>query len=140
MAAVALKSSKDRALKLTEVMLPFLYREMMGKSSTDTHALKTLAIEVSELLKETIGNEKYSSLLIRCSKAAAETKQKRKREQAVLAVNDPEAAYALKKAKRGKLSAKKRKNDARNPYRVIKRKKEAEFRTEIANENTEFFD
>ena len=140
-AAIALKATRERTIILTRKIIPFLHREMAGKSSTDTAQLQSIANEVGEILKEKIGMEQYSEMLIECSKKNLEKKVRRKEELSNLLVTNPEAAQEIKKMKtKKKADSRKRKLDIQKPYRVTKRRNREVIREKMEDEEADFFD
>ena len=140
-AAIALKATTERTMILTRKIIYFLHREMAGKSSTDKAKLQSIANEVGEILKEKIGMEKYSELLIGCSKRNLDKKVKRKEEMSNLVITNPEAAQELRRMKtKKKADSRKRKLDLQKPYRIAKRKNREEIREKMENEEIDFFD
>ncbi|WKX95011.1 hypothetical protein Q1695_011900 [Nippostrongylus brasiliensis] len=101
---------------------PLLVREMNRKSSRDTEELCAMATEVGEVFKGKLGEEKYTTLLAECQKAAVLKTEERKRKAKELAVTNPEEASVLKRKKNvKKTESRKRKIDVLKPYRVMNR-------------------
>ncbi|KAL6734251.1 hypothetical protein Aduo_004811 [Ancylostoma duodenale] len=105
-----------------EHFLPLLVREMNRKSSKDTEELYTISMEVGEVFKNKLGEQKYSAQLAECQKAAILKAEQRKRKAKELALTNPEETVQLKRKKNAKKAvARKRKIDVLKPYRVLNR-------------------
>ncbi|KAK6028904.1 hypothetical protein OSTOST_04993, partial [Ostertagia ostertagi] len=70
--AAALIINEDDASKLdvtAEHFLPLLVREMNRKSSKDTEELYSISMEVGEVFKTKLGEQRYSTQLAECPKS-----------------------------------------------------------------------
>jgi N-acetylmuramoyl-L-alanine amidase CwlA len=108
---------------------PVLFRELTGKSSKAAEQLMQMATEVASILRDKIGETEFNALLSNYQMESAKKQAERKRERKELLLVDQQAA--AKERQRltvRKSSAKKRKLDAANPYRVLKRKRRDEIR------------
>uniref|UniRef100_A0A915BRI6 DRIM domain-containing protein n=1 Tax=Parascaris univalens TaxID=6257 RepID=A0A915BRI6_PARUN len=123
-AALAVRADATRLMIVVDAFLPYLHREMMGKSPQNTVELQQISLEVAEIFKEKLGDEIYARKLTQCQKLAAEKIEQRKRRKKEEAVVDPmNAALKKQKKNKAKAAARKRKLDTDKPYRASIRKK-----------------
>ncbi|VDM85003.1 unnamed protein product [Strongylus vulgaris] len=88
----------------------------------DTEELFSMSMEVGEIFKNKIGEQKYAARLASCQKASILKAEERKRKAKELALTNPEEAALLKRKKNvKKTELRKRKIDVLKPYRVINR-------------------
>ncbi|KAJ1366903.1 hypothetical protein KIN20_027693 [Parelaphostrongylus tenuis] len=122
-AALALREEESSKLDIiVQFFLPFLVHEMNSKSSQDKE-LHSISMEVGEVFKSKVGEEKYTTMLAECQKAAVIKSVQRKRKLKELSVTNPEEAALLKKKKTVKKTlSKRRKIDALKPYRISERR------------------
>ncbi|VDN20987.1 unnamed protein product [Cylicostephanus goldi] len=79
-------------------------------------------MEVGEVFKNKIGEQRYAAELAECQKASILKTEERKRKAKELALTNPEEAALLKRKKNAKKTvSRKRKIDVLKPYRVINR-------------------
>ncbi|XP_041354948.1 small subunit processome component 20 homolog [Gigantopelta aegis] len=122
LAAYSLKLDSECLTDILHIILPPLQREITRL--TEDSCLKTLAQEVINLLKKTVGVEDFTKVFISVQQSRSARKETRKRHRAIEAVSNPEIA-ARKRLKKNlqKKEAKKRKIDRKNPSKKIKRKR-----------------
>ncbi|KAE9415563.1 hypothetical protein Angca_004448, partial [Angiostrongylus cantonensis] len=124
--AAALTVREEHSSKLdviVQLFLPFLVHEMNSKSSQDKE-LHSISMEVGEVFKSKVGEQRYATMLAECQKAAVIKALQRKRKLKELSVTNPEEAALLKRKKTAKKALlKRRKIDALKPYRVSNRRR-----------------
>ncbi|VDO68329.1 unnamed protein product [Heligmosomoides polygyrus] len=132
--AAALVINEEDGSKVDVVVdgfLPWLVREMNRKSSKDTEELYTIAMEVGEVFKSKLGEQRFATKLAECQKAAVIKTEERKRKVKELAITNPEEAAVLKRKKNAKKTvSRKRKIDVLKPYRVTNRERAERVRAE----------
>ncbi|XP_053397711.1 small subunit processome component 20 homolog [Mercenaria mercenaria] len=128
LAAVALDIGDTMETNVLNAMLPPLQRELNDQSMYQDASLRSLAQEVVDLLKKTVGVEKFTGSYASTQKVRAERKDERKRQRAVQAVANPEL-HAKRKLKKNlnKIEAKKRKIEHFKPSKKAKKRKYQEF-------------
>ena len=111
LAAVALElagGDKQLLVDHLHLMVPCVQRELVVGETDE--ALKRLAHEVLELIKQTVGMDEYTRVYSLTTKRRADTREQRKRKLAQTAVLDPQLAAAKKIRKmQRKKEARKRK-------------------------------
>ncbi|KAL4233743.1 hypothetical protein ACF0H5_008423 [Mactra antiquata] len=132
LAAVSLDLGESMETKVLSAMLPPLQRELNDQSMYQDENLRTLAQEVVELLKKTVGVEKFTKVYSGTQKIRAERRDERKKQRAIQAVANPELAAKRKVRKNlGKIEAKKRKVEQHNVIsKKAKKKRFEEFTVE----------
>ncbi|VDM62391.1 unnamed protein product [Angiostrongylus costaricensis] len=123
-AALAVREEdSSKLVAIVQLFLPFLVHEMNSKSSQDKE-LHSISIEVGEVFKSKVGEQRYATMLAECQKAAVIKAVQRKRKLKELSVTNPEEAALLKRKKTAKKALlKRRKIDALKPYRVSNRRR-----------------
>ncbi|XP_060070430.1 small subunit processome component 20 homolog [Ylistrum balloti] len=124
MAAVSLDLGAELLSPVAHIMIPPLQRETNDASGMTDPAIKSLAQEVLDLLKKVLGVEQFTEVYASVQRKRMVMKESRKRQKAVEAVSNPEAA-AKRKVKKNlaKRDAKKRKAEGFRPSKIIKKRK-----------------
>lgn len=123
MAAIALDLPREELIKHLQVILRPICRELEDKSPRQDESLKSLAKEVTAILKKVAGAETFSSTLVKLQAELSGKKLKRKRDKAIEAVSNPEVSAKRKmKWQVAKSASQKRKLAEKRGKSVKKRK------------------
>ncbi|XP_013387842.1 small subunit processome component 20 homolog [Lingula anatina] len=124
LAAVAVNLGRSDLPDYIEQMLPPIYAASVDSSLQADPALKSLALEILELMKNTVGVDVFTRAYSTLHKTTSERKEARKRQKAQEAVSNPEVAAKRKIKKHvAKKEAKKRKIQEFRPSKQVKKKK-----------------
>ncbi|XP_064596875.1 small subunit processome component 20 homolog [Liolophura sinensis] len=124
LAAVSLDLGEPILSGILPLMLPPLIRESSEKTNSTDTALKSLALEVLELIKGIVGVEIFTQLYTKVQRVLQERRISRKRQRAEEAVTNPEMAAKRKLKKNlSKKEAKKRRIEQFRPAKKVKKRK-----------------
>ncbi|KAK2714978.1 hypothetical protein QYM36_009836 [Artemia franciscana] len=113
-------------LEYLPTVLPCILREINSsedKSSHELSELATLAKESGEFMKQLVGHEAYTEILVSCRKVLQKKKMTRKVEKSQLAVTNPKIAARMRVKKQANKKEAKKKKNALIRGKVMKRKK-----------------
>ena len=113
-------------LEYLPIVLPCILREINSsedKSSHELSELATLAKESGEFMKQLVGHEAYTEILVSCRKVLQKKKMTRKVEKSQLAVTNPKIAARMRVKKQANKKEAKKKKNALIRGKVMKRKK-----------------
>ncbi|KAH3726396.1 hypothetical protein DPMN_052258, partial [Dreissena polymorpha] len=128
LAAISLDLGPSMDVTVLKTMVPPLQRELNDQAMMQDTSLRTLAGEVIDLLKKTVGVERFTTVYASTQKERADRRDKRKQHKAFQAVSNPEVAAKRKLKKNlAKIAAKKRKIHHLKPSKQAKKRKLQEF-------------
>lgn len=121
-AALAMSLNAASVITLLPHVLPPLQREIVA--TTQDESLKNLAQEVLDLLKKQVGVPEFTAAFAKCHKWRQDKRDRKKRDNAAVAVTNPDIA-ARKKIRHNlkKRVAAKRKIEEKKPTKRIKKNK-----------------
>ncbi|KAK0395896.1 hypothetical protein QR680_001477 [Steinernema hermaphroditum] len=127
-AAVFLHGDGPLIEEVISNIVPYLTRELNGKSDKHTEELKQMASEVCEILKTAVGEKRYTSLLAEAQRQLNMRTVERKQQRKELATVAPELAAERKLRKhKARIVAQKRRLEEFKPYRKAKRARREEL-------------
>ncbi|XP_052810287.1 small subunit processome component 20 homolog [Mya arenaria] len=128
LAAVSMELGSAMDVAVLRTMIPPLQREINDTSNIQDAALKSLANEVVELLKKTVGVETFTEVYANTQRVRAGRRDQRKSNKAIQAVANPEIAAKRKLKKNlAKIAAKKRKVEHLKPSKKTNKRKYKTF-------------